>query len=226
MPKKKKNIKKNIEKEKNKIKSDKPLYIILVAMALLVAVFFASYYIFKSFNTFKYEGLTFTKEKFGDIPVFHHYYFFNSEGKLFQYNLYLRNDPRKNTVSITGRAIDKGLEFRQDNFVYLSVSPENLTQCEYSRVGISNLATFLADNQLNVKGAAPNESLAKETNVRYATCDTHPDDTVILVQAGNETKVIQEEDDCHIIQIANCEVLQAIEKFQVKSILDARKKKL
>ena len=193
-------------------------------MLLLVAIFFASYYIFKSLNTFKYEGLTFTKERFGEIPLFHHYYNFNSKGELFQYNLYLRNDPRKNTVPITGKAIDERIEFGQDNFVYLSVAPENLTQCEYSRVGISNLASFLTDNQLNVKGAAPNESLAEENNVRYATCSTHPNDIVIIIQAGNETKLIQEEDDCYIIQIANCEVLQAIEKFQIKALLDSRKK--
>ncbi len=224
MPKKKKKIKLELNNTRKKTKSDKQLYVVIGAMLLLVAVFFASYYAFKSINTFKYEGLTFTKERFGEIPLFHHYYNFNSKGELFQYNLYLRNDPRKNAVPITGKAVDERIEFRQDNFVYLSVNPENLTQCEYSRVGISNLASFLADNQLSVKGAATNETLAEENNVRYATCSTHPDDVVIIIQTGNETKLIQDEDDCYIIQIANCEVLQAIEKFQLKTLLDSRKK--
>ena len=224
MPNKKKEKKEEQKTESPEKKPDKQIYMVLIAMAILIAVFFASYFIFKSFNTFTYEGLTFTKEKFGEILVFHHYYLFNSQGELFQYNLYVRNDPRKNSVPITGKAVDEGIEFRQDNFVYISVNPENLTQCEYTLVGLSNLASFLSDNQLNVKGAAPIKELANETNVRYATCDTHPDDEVIIVQAGNETKIIQENDNCHIIQIANCEVLPAIEKFQIKSILDARKR--
>lgn len=235
MPRKKKSIpqlekqedKKPIETEETPTteKKDKQFYWILIGMAAIIIVFFSSYFFLASLNSFNYNGLTFTKEKFGDIPVFHHYYNFNVDGQLVKYNLFLRNDPRKNNIPVTGSIVDEGLEFRRDNFVYISVDPEDLTECEYSRVGISTLAAFLSNNYLNVKGAAPKESLANESNVEYVTCETNPQDVVILVKAGDETKIIYEKKNCQIIQIANCQVLEAIEKFQVHSILDAKKRR-
>lgn len=214
-----------VKKEENISKKDKQVHRIIFTMVAVIGVFIVFYFIFNSLQAFKYNGLSFTKEKFGEIPVFHHYYNFDIEGKLIKYNLYLRNDPRTNNVPITGEAIDEGIEFRRDNTVYVSVSPKGLDECEYSRVGISNLALFLADNQLNVKGASPNEDLAKESNIVYATCDTHSNDVVILIRSGEETEIIHEKNNCYIIQIANCQVLEAIEKFQVQSILDARERR-
>lgn len=212
--------------ENNVRKKDYSLYWLFGALAFIVIVFFTFYYIFSSLNKFEYEGLTFTKERFGEIPVFHYYYLYNFEEKQYQYNLYLRNDPRKNTVPITGRAVSEGIEFPIGNTIYVSVAPEGLVGCEYGSVGISNLATFLRDNQLKVKGASPDEKLAKENNVEYATCENHPKDVVILLKGGNETRVVLEKENCYVIEVANCEVLQAIEKFQVESILDAKARRL
>lgn len=192
---------------------------IIGAMLILVSVFFASSYFFNQLRSFEHEGLTFTKEKFGEIPVFHYYYYITPKLK---YNLYLRKDPRMNTVPFTGKAVDEGIEFFQETPIYLSVNPEGLTECEYGRVGISQLATFLADNQLQVIGSAPDEKLAKEANVKYATCAFRPNDMVILLEAGDKTQIVRQSDLCFKIQIANCEVLEAVEKFQVQSILDAR----
>src|SRR3989338_7615060 len=122
----------------------KQLYFIIVSMLFLFIVFFLSYYFFSNLNKFEYKDLTFTKTKYGELPVFHHYYYFNSAGKLYQYNLYLRNDPRKNSVPITGRSASE-LEFPQGNLIYISVNPENLTGCQYATVGIATLSTFLTD---------------------------------------------------------------------------------
>lgn len=220
--------KKRIEKIKEKKELDKirkrELYWILGAMLILVAVFLISYFAFNSFNNFQYNGLTFTRERFGDIPVFHHYYFFNYAGETYKYNLFLRNDPRKNMVPITGRAVDSGMEFTLGNNVYVSVDPSNLVGCEYSAVGISQLSSFLADNQLKVKGASPVKDIADELNVTYATCGTHRADTVIIVEGGDETKVDYVNRNCAIISITQCQVLEAIEKFQVKAVLDARER--
>ncbi len=216
---KKKRTKEKVEETKEKISRNNPIYAVLIVFAILIIVFFAFYYLFSSLGKFKYEGLTFTKEKFGEIPVFHYYYYITPEIK---YNLYLRNDPRKNLVPFTGRSIEI---FKSDT-VYLSVNPENLTQCEYGRVGISSLASFLADNQFSVKGASQNKTLAKEANVEYATCESNPYDVVISLQAADKTNVIHNSLNCYAINIANCEVLPAIEKFQTQMILDARARKL
>ncbi|MEK6844527.1 MAG: hypothetical protein AABX83_03845 [Nanoarchaeota archaeon] len=214
---KKKKTKEKVEETKEKISRNNPIYTILIVFAILIIVFFSFYYLFSSLGKFKYEGITFTKEKFGEIPIFHYYYYITPEIK---YNLYLRNDPRGNLVPFTGKAIEI---FKLDT-VYISINPEELTQCEYGRVGIGTLASFLADNQFIVKGATQNETLAKEANVDYVTCESNPGDVVISLQAGDKTEVIHESLNCYKINIAECEVLPAIEKFQVQMILDAKER--
>lgn len=217
--------KQEVPAEEKPKKKDNQLYWILGAMAVLVVVFFISYSIFSNINKVEFNGLTFTKEMFGEIPVFHNYYNFMSNGELFQYNLYLRNDPRKNKVPITGNAIDDGIEFSQENYIYISLAPDALVGCEYGSVGLSSLASFLADNQLNIKGAAADEELARQNNVAYANCETHPDDSVIVVKNGDETRIVHDKKNCYIIDVANCEIIPAVEKFQIQSILDARERK-
>lgn len=206
-----------VERKNNQI------FWIIGMILFLVVVFSISYYIFSSYRSFEYTGLTFTREKFGEIPVFHYYYYITPELK---YNLYLRNDPRENNVPVTGKIIDNGIEFSKDERVYLSVDPKGLTECEYGRVGIGSLASFLADNQLNVKGAAPDEKLAKEANVNYATCEFRPDDVVIILKEGEQTRIVHDKDKCYVIEVANCEIMPAVEKFQVQAVLDARARRL
>ena len=90
-------------------------------------------------------------------------------------------------------------------------------------MAVASLAGFLVNNKINVKGASPNEEEALRDNVRYATCSTHPDEVVILIRAGNETKVEKQgNNNCHVITVADCQVLEAVESFEVQSILDAR----
>ncbi len=220
--KKRKRIKKLEEKKEFARSRKRELYWIFGAILALIAVFFASYYIFGSLNKFQYNELTFTRESFGDIPIFHHYYYFNYNGETYKYNLFLRNDPRKNIIPITGKAVDEGIEFTTGNNVYVSIDPTDLVGCEYGSVGISQLSSFLADNQLKVKGASPIKEIADELNVSYATCETHRADAVIIVKGDDETKVYYANNNCAIISIAQCQVLEAIEKFQVKAVLDAR----
>src|SRR3989344_956651 len=62
------------EKEAEK-KLDKQLYWILGIMVSLILVFLASSYIFQQLSKFEYEGMTFTKEKFGEIPLFRYSYY-------------------------------------------------------------------------------------------------------------------------------------------------------
>ncbi|MDO8509273.1 MAG: hypothetical protein Q7S27_06360 [Nanoarchaeota archaeon] len=199
------------------------IYLITGFLILLVGIFFISNYIFSNLNNIEYNGLTFAKESFGEIPVFSYSYYITPKLK---YNLYLRNDPRKNNVPLTGKAIDNGIEFLKEETIYLSVDPKGLTECEYGRVGIGTLASFLSDNQLKVVGAAPDEALAAEVNVKFATCEYRPQDKVILLQAGDKTEIIQDNENCIVINVANCEILDAVEKFEVQSIIDARDRRM
>lgn len=209
-------------------KKDREIYWVFGIMLALIAVFLISFSVFDGSKKFDYNGLTFTKESFGEIPVYHHFYYYSNPGitgsavsaDVIKYNLYLRIDPRENDVPASGEIfLSLGYE------TYISVNPIDLTQCEYSSVAIANLAAFLVDNQVPVKSASPNKTMAEEAQAVYATCDTHPENAVIIIESGPASRIYKENDNCYIISVADCEVLEATEKFITKSIIDANRRK-
>ena len=130
----KKKIVKKIMNE-NKI-SNKPVYKFLGFILFLVLLFFVSSYLIKMTYNFDYQELSFTKEKFGDLKVYHHYYYFkDGYGELFQYNLYLRNDPRENNVSVDGKIVYPS----QKDFIYITRKKNSMSGNNY-HTG-KNLAT-------------------------------------------------------------------------------------
>ncbi len=199
---------------------DSTLIWIFAVMVLIIIGVLVGYFVGKGGQSFTYEGLKFTKEKFGEIPVFHYYYFYESEkGNLVQYNLYLRKDPRQNQIPVEGN-----IYYPKDKFVYISVNGTGLTQCEDSSLAVHTLAAFLTNNEIVVKGATPNFNETNGTNIRFANCQTHPNNVVILIQAGNTTRIYKEANTngCHVIEVSDCQILDAIEKFEVQSVLDAK----
>ncbi len=202
--------------------SNKELYIILGGMIVLILVFTATSLVFKSFGTFEYEGLAFTKERFGDLQVYHYYYYITSHitgNVIAKYNLYLTLDPRENNVPVEGE-----IEFEPGEFIYVSIDGDELTQCGSSSAGLGSLSAFLTDNQLDPVGSVTNETLAKELGVKYATCESKPERAVIVISTGNETKITRREGRCYNIEVANCEIVQAVEKFELRTLIDARKR--
>lgn len=209
------------KKEKKKTSPEViQLYWVLGVMVALIALFLVASYFFQQRHSFEYNGLTFTKELFGEIPVFHYYYYYQKPGtqEFVKYNLFLRGDPRKNDVEFEK---DGAVEFPLDKTVYVSVSGYGLEKCEKASVAISSLATFLGDNSLSVKGATPRIVQSEINNLTYAECKTKPENPVIEISVGEETKIIKQ-GMCYKIQVANCEILDAVEKFEVESVLDAR----
>jgi len=210
------------EKKEKRLKEDKELHWILGVLVGLIVVFFAAYFIFQSFQSFEYEGMTFTKDRIGDIPLFRYSYALTPEitgGAITEpvsVFLYLRTDPRKNEIPVEGEIIF------QRGTVYVTVNVTGIGQCEYSRVGMANLGSFLTSNALFVQGAVPDQIEAFENNLKHVTCETNPKDVVILIQKGQESRITKN-NKCYTINIANCEeLLPAIEKFEVQSLIDAR----
>lgn len=208
---------------------NKQLAWVIFGMVAILAVFFGAQAYFQSFNHFSYEGLSFareiaggTKTAFvvsGGIPFYHHYYHFRKpDGSTVKYNLYLRIDPRENKVPINGN-----ISFIKGQKTYISVNASGL-QCENATIAIAGLASFLNDNQIQIKGASPDPKIAEDAKSEVVTCDTHPETVVIIIQAGNETRIDQTTKTCYVITAANCEILQATEKFIVQTILDAKGK--
>jgi len=212
MPKKKK-------KNKRVRKIEKELLYIIGFMVFLVVVFLVASSIFKSFNSFEYEGLTFTKERAGEIPIYHYYYYFtNPKNELIQYNLYLRNDPRENNVPVEGDDIS----FGENEVVFISVNASELQKCKQGVLAIGSLSSFLTDNQIFVKSGNLDFWDAGNKRQDWITCENRPKNLVIEISEGEETKINIDE-NCHEITVNNCEILQATEKYEIQSIIDARK---
>lgn len=218
---------KNIEESEldRKIKRNLKLYLpIVIFLVAIVSVFFIFSQIFSSFGKVKYDGLTFTKEKFGEIPVYHYAYYLSSPtGALVQYNLYIRNNPAENKVPVDGK-----IRFAAGNLVYIGIDGEGLSKCNQSSIALAGLSQFLTNNFIKIKSGVLDIKEAVAENLSYISCEGHPDNRVIKIKTGNATYITNKEvsnDDiktCYTISVANCEVLPAVEKFIVQSIVDAK----
>lgn len=205
-------------KENEKPRHSRELHWILGSMAVVLALLFLSPMVIREFTSFEYKGLAFTKERFGNIPVFHYSYYFTDEiGQRYQYNLYLRNDPRKNLVSMTGDVVF-------DRFsVAITMNSTALAQCSTSLRDIATLSRFLSDNLITTTPGNVDQKIANANNLTYVTCESNPRDTVIEIIPGKETRV-EQEGRCTRIQYARCEeLLPAIEKFMTEAVIDAKR---
>jgi len=210
--------KKEKSKKKKKDNDGNGVYLVIFGIIFLVALFIALSWLFQSKGTFEYKGLTFNEEKLGEIDLYHHSYFLKARnGNVIEYNLFLRQDPRENNIPLTGR-----ITYKQGKFVYLSINGTGLEQCKQAQLGIANLASFLTNNQIDVKGATQDAVEAELNGLRHITCNSNPDHVVILIQSGEESQVKKLKNNCHLIEIHNCEVLETTEKFILQSILDSK----
>jgi len=208
----KKAVKKRISKE------DKQLYWVFGIMIGLIVIFLIAHSVFASLNHFEYEGLSFTKEKFDKLIVYHYYYYFDDPaGNMYKYNLFLRNDPRENDVPVFGGKIS----YPKEKFVYIGINSTGITECERNSVAIASLSNFLADNLFEIKGGLVDENEAENNSLDHVSCEKHPDRATIVVQSGEETR-IDIEGLCYTLTVSDCEILEAVEKFEVQSILDAK----
>src|SRR3989344_2842758 len=123
-----------------KVKSAHPeIYWVIGGMVVVLFALVVIPILMRTFNTFDYQGLTFTREKFGEIPVYHYSYYFSDElGQQYQYNLYLRNDPRANKVPIADT-----IRFNDRKMTYITMNSTALAECSTSLRDVAALAQFL-----------------------------------------------------------------------------------
>ena len=209
--------KKAVPKER---KLEKELLGVLIFLGVLILVFVIASAYFKSLNSFEYEGLTFSKQRIGEIPLFHHSYYIKAQdGKLIKYNLYLRNDPRENDVPIEG--IPSKL-LLPGAVSYLSVNSEGLGECKYSPLAVASISSFMSDNQMKVIAGNLDFWQAGANRDKWVTCENQQGNRVVEILKGNQTKV-SIKDNCYRIEVNDCRILEAVEKLEVQSVADIRR---
>lgn len=199
---------------------EKELLSVLAFLGVIVIVFLIASSYFKSLNYFEYEGLTFAKKRVGEIPLFHHSYYIKAPSEqLIKYNLYLRNDPRENNVTVIG--VPSKL-LMPGAVSYLSVNSDGLAQCRYSPLAVASISSFMSDNQMKVIAGNLDFWEAGANRNKWITCENKPGNIVVEIFKGNETKITID-NKCYKIEVADCEILEATEKLEVQSIADAKR---
>lgn len=200
---------------------EKELLWIIGFLAFLVILFFAASAVFRKLNSFEYEGLTFTKERFDKLIVYHHYYYFtNEQGEVIRYDLFIRTDPRNNSVPFEGETI-----YFDSKSVYITILADALLECPDSIVSIGDLTSFVRAHGFNVAAGNMNKTEAKLQDQRYMTCERKPEAEVIQIfgTGTNETKV-SVYGNCTSISVGKtCDILDAVEKFKVRAVADWKK---
>lgn len=208
------------KKNKQERKIERELIYIIGFLVFLVLVFFVASSIFKELGNAEYEGLTFAKEKFGELVFYHYSYFYkNNMNKLVQYNLYLRTNPVENDVVIEGDKVDSLLG---SDFSFVAIKTTYL-DCPESFAAVGTLSKFLADNGLNVKSANMDFTEAAIRNQTYARCEEYPNNNVIQIyrNISLENSKVLVNGNCYSIAVGNdCKIMQAVEKLEVHAIID------
>ena len=220
---KKKEIKEDNQKDKEgsekpkqiKQKEDRQLMWIILLMVTVIFIIVAVPYVKNNIiNKFEYANLDFFKTITGgvvfystDVPVV------DSAGNaLGTYLVRFRNDPR-DLENISVDIIGQKISFFKEKIVFLTFDPED-PPCEDNIVASVGLADFLSSfGGLDIKAGYIDEEFAEENDAPYVTCDTRPDNTVILIKNTNESIIKKTGKNCYEIQYKDCEIDKSIEKF-------------
>lgn len=188
------------------------------ALVVFVVVFIILYIVFSKIGTFEYEGLAFDKQAYGkDLTLYHHSYLYTYNGQTYKNNIYLRIDPRENDVPVNGNIL-----FTKGRAVFMGINNTNIISCNDSSIATGAISQFFANNQFDLKIGTNDINESKNRKQIYVDCNKAKDNTAIIIQDSNITEIIKKENGCYIINVNQCEIESAVEKFIISSLIDTR----
>jgi len=182
-------------KEQNKI-----LRNILIGVGIFVLFFIVGFYFTASVKNFEYNNMKFDIVKEKKITFYHTSFPMTYEsGEKAIYNLFLRKDPRKlNEIPFEG-------DFVPSEMIVVN-SSENFN-CDGD--GVIAIANF--NNIFNALGT-------QVVNDPNASCDKYGRYIYINLQKGDKTEIKNIGKNCYNLNINNCEVLDATERFLLEAL--------
>lgn len=181
-------------------------------------VFLFFYFVFSKIGTFEYKGLAFDKQAYGDkLILYHHTYFYTYNKQTYKNNVYLRFDPRENNVGSDAKIL-----FNKGRTVYLGINNTDIINCSDSQIAIGTLSQFFANNQFDLKIGNPDLNQSKEKKQIYVDCNKSKENNVIIIQNSDKTEITKKSDGCYTINVNQCQIQQAVEKFIVNALIDTR----
>jgi hypothetical protein len=216
MPKEKKPIKKEDEKEGGKKteieekqiiekedipkktdvkKENKILRNIFISIGIFVLILLIIFIIGRTATHFKYNGVKFNIERYGDLIVYHTSFPVVYNGTNATYNIYLRNDPRKLKEKVPAKG------------PLLSIEDTAINMTEDFKCGGAGI---IAIENLRLLYAVLGKIVVNSTNT---TCDDQGRYMVLNIMSGNSTRIEGIGPNCYNIYINNCEILEGTERF-------------
>jgi hypothetical protein len=182
----------------------KQLKIVFISIAGLLILFFLVYLIIGSLSKFNYEGVKFKIVKESKLIFYNTAlpYKTSVTGDVIgNYNFYIRNDPRKLKEEVP---FNGAINLKKNIVIN---GAENFSCDGDGIIAVENLRIML-----EVMGA----TVIRDKN---ATCDELGRYTYILLQSKNETSIDQYTPSCYNINVNNCEILKATERFMTETFV-------
>lgn len=195
----------------------KQLFYAVIIMAAVLVLFFAAYAMFQQSKKFEYNGFKFEKIMYDKLPLYYtKISITRMDGNIINYNLYLRNDPRKNNIES-----DAFVQFMRGT-IFVSLN-KDFEKCEDTNLAMTNIGMLFGAIGLDLRGALDNLEQAETLKRPYVTCENTKNNTVILYTEADKTSIIQQ-GDCYAINVANCGILNATEAFIMQVLSDMQKR--
>jgi hypothetical protein len=205
-----------IPKKSIRKREDRQLLWFFIIVGIVFASFLIPYFWVESEKTFEYVGADWAIEDYDNLRIYHGRFASLAGGNL-MFNVFLRGDPRVNDIPTEG-TFDK---FKYGGVV--SMTPEvDACRGELSRVML-DLGSFMRQGigVDKLESGSTDRNVARETDRRFAECNTVSDRTLVIVEIG-EPKVVQNESHnyCYTIYAEDCDDVSSVEKFIIKTIDD------
>jgi hypothetical protein len=181
-----------VEPNKKQIFGESRTLLIIGGVLLLLVIMFVGYFIFSnSSQSFVYNNVKYTLIQEGKLA------FYNTQVSVTTglYNVYLRNDPRKleQTVPFNGSMHISSL---------MNLNYSNDINCDgFGTIGIANIVNLY--DALGTK-------IVRDSN---SSCDPQGRYVDINIVVSNKTSIQEIAPGCYQINVANCEILPATERY-------------
>lgn len=173
----------------------------LIIFAAIAIIWIAAYYISNHWGDFEYQGVEFDQMKQGDLTFYHTSFLTTIEGKLYNYNVYLRNDPRELDENIK---LDE-VGWKQMIIINLS---RNYPECDSSdTIALANFNQILG---------AMGARVGKDPE---AGCDSEGRYMYLAIGDGNETKITKMDEACYNLEFKDCEIIEVTERLIVNALV-------
>lgn len=171
-------------------------------LAVAIVAFLLFFFISGEIKKIRYGGLTFETIKEGQLTFYKTTLpFYKNNTKVADYNFYLRTNPNElKNIAFNGNiSVKKRVVF----------NPTDKFNCDGD--GVIAVANVVQ----NIYGYL-NASVIRDEN---ATCDSLGRYTLVNLKEANVTEINQIGNSCYEINIANCEVLKATERYMLEALV-------